>query len=177
MASSSYHTSNGIPLATFLEWYKIRDLFFGNDFVSQNIPLALELAASCQHPDARWLTEACAGKVVTTKEDVKRVFSALGQNDARALCFKWVLADRRDLTPLRRSAELGFAFAQALLADRTRGEKMFKFARLAAVQGERDGFHWLGGCFRTGFGCEKNSEQAKKKFVAFERTWRWLCNG
>ena len=47
--------------------------------------MALELAASCDHPDARWLTEACAGKDVTSFEDAKRVFSALGQNDARAL--------------------------------------------------------------------------------------------
>jgi hypothetical protein len=78
--------NNSIPLATLLEWYKIRDTFFGDNYVSQNIPLALELASSCQHPDARWLTEACAGKGVTTKEDGKRVFSALGQNDARALC-------------------------------------------------------------------------------------------
>jgi hypothetical protein len=66
MASSSSH-NNGIPLATLLEWYKIRDTFFGENFVSQNIPLALELASSCQHPDARWLTEACAGKDVTTE--------------------------------------------------------------------------------------------------------------
>jgi hypothetical protein len=126
MASSSSH-NNGIPLSTLLEWYKIRDTFFGNNKVSQNIPLALELASSCQHPDARWLTEACAGKDVTTKEDAKRVFSALGQNDARALCFMWLVRTRmrkEDLAPLRRSAELGFAFAQALMAGRNswRGE-------------------------------------------------------
>jgi hypothetical protein len=121
MASSSSHNNNGIPLATLLEWYKIRDTFFGHNLVSQNIPLALELASSCQHPDARWLTEACAGKDVTTKEDAKRVFSALGQNDARALCFVWLRdkwVDRFDFAPLRRSAELGFAFAQALMAGR-----------------------------------------------------------
>jgi hypothetical protein len=87
MASSSSHNNNGIPLATLLEWYKIRDTFFGHNLVDQNIPLALELASSCQHPDAHWLTEACAGKDVTTKEDSERIFSALGQNDARALCF------------------------------------------------------------------------------------------
>ena len=51
--------------------------FFWRNYVDQNIPLALELASSCQHPDARWLTEVCAGKGVTTKEDGKRVFLAL----------------------------------------------------------------------------------------------------
>jgi hypothetical protein len=165
MASSFSHINAGIPLATLLEWYKIRDLFFGNDFVSQNVPLALELASACKHPDARWLTEVCAGKDVTTKEDVKRVFSALGQNDARALCFAWVLGDRNMIAPLRCSAELGFGFVQAVLARLTRGEERFKFAQLAAAQGERDGLFWLGWCCRDGEGCEKNLEKAKENFL------------
>jgi len=124
MASLSSHNKNSIPLATLLEWYKIRDTFFGHNNVSQNIPLAIELASSCEHPDARWLTEACARKDVTTIEDAKRVFFALGQNDARALCFAWLCSDdeeQEDLAPLRRSAELGFAFAQALVAHETFG--------------------------------------------------------
>jgi hypothetical protein len=52
MASSSSH----------LEWYKIRDTFFGHNNFSQNIPLALEMTSFCDHPDARWLAEACTGK-------------------------------------------------------------------------------------------------------------------
>jgi TPR repeat protein len=130
--------------------------------------LALELVSSCQHTDARWLTEACDEKDVNTKEDGKRVFSALGQNDARALCFFWRLGslfERRDLSLLRRSAELGFAFAQACLADRTRGEEKFHLAQLAAAQGERDGFFMLGCCFRDGDGCKKDSEKAKENFL------------
>jgi hypothetical protein len=90
MASSSSH-NNSIPLATLLEWFNIRDTFFGENCVSRNIPLAIELASSCQHPDARWLTEACAGKELTTKEDSKRVFSALGQNDARRALLRLAL--------------------------------------------------------------------------------------
>jgi hypothetical protein len=159
--ASSYSHNNGIPLAIFLEWYKVRDTFFGQNFVDQNIPLALEMCAS----DTRWLSEACAGKDVTTKEDSKRVFSALGQNDARALCFAWLLGDRFDLAPLRRSAELGFAFAQVLMAWKTKGEERFKFAELAAAQGERDGFAILGYCFRDGKGCEKDLDKAKQCFL------------
>ena len=93
MASSSSHINNGIPLATQLEWYKIRDTFFGRNKVSRNIPLALELSGPCEHPHARWLVDACAGKDVRTDEDAKRVFSAFGQNDARALCFLWKKSD------------------------------------------------------------------------------------
>jgi hypothetical protein len=167
MTSSSSH--NSIPLATLLVWCKIRDTFFGNNFVSQNIPLAIEIASSCHHPDARWLTEACAGKHVNMIEDAKRVFSALGQSDARALCFLWMccnLDERgRDLTSLRRAAELGYGFAQALMAGRTQGEEKFKLAKLAAAQGERDGCFLLGVCFREGKGCEKDLDKAKENFV------------
>jgi hypothetical protein len=176
MASSSSH-SNGIPLATLLEWYKIRDTFFGENFVSQDISMALELASTCQHPDARWLAEACAGKDVTTEEDAKRVFSVLGQNDARVLCFVWLLGDKRDLTSLRCSADLGFAFAQARLADRTRGEEKFKFAQLAASQGERDGCFALGCCFRDGEVCEKDLDKAKENFLrSSELVHVWAMN-
>jgi hypothetical protein len=72
-------------------------------------------------------------------EDAKRVFSALGQNDARALAFRLALGDQEDLASLRRSAELGFALAQAWMALEVQGEEMFKFTQLAAAQGERDG--------------------------------------
>jgi TPR repeat protein len=132
---------------------------------SQNIPLAIEMCGSCQHANARWLAEACAGKDVTTKEDAKRVFSSLGQNDARALCFTWMLGDRRDLTSLRSSAKLGFAFSRALMADRTRGDEKFKFAQLASAQGERDGLCELGQCFRDGAGCENDLDKAKENFL------------
>jgi TPR repeat protein len=164
MASLSSHNI-GIPLATLLEWYKIRDTFFGENCVSQNIPLALELAAACQHPDARWLSEVCAGKKVTTRKNAKRVFSALGENDARALCFAWFCGDRKDYAPLHRSASLGFAFAQAVLAGRSSGEKMFKFAQMAAAQGERLGVFWLGACLCNGLGFGVDLDKAKENFL------------
>jgi TPR repeat protein len=177
MASSSSHNNNGIPLATLFEWYKIRDTFFGHNYVTRNIPSALQLASSCHHPDARWLTETCAGKDVNTREDAKRIFSSLGQNDARALCFMWMLGDGEDFTPLRRSAELGFAFAQAFLFGRTEGEESFTFAQMAAAQGERDGYYWLGWCFRDGEGCEKDLEKAKENFLlASELGYVWAMN-
>jgi hypothetical protein len=149
----SIHTDQGIHLSTVLEWYKIRDTLFGRNFVSQNIPLAIEKAAACEHPGARWLTETCAGKDVQTVEDVKRIFSTLDQDDARALCFGFFGERHQGLAPLRRSADLGFAFAQALLAEQTPDlEEKGKFAKLAAAQGERDGHFWRGeycGFYRT----------------------------
>jgi TPR repeat protein len=170
MASSSSHNNNsGIPLATLLEWYKIRDMFFGVRFLPRNIPLALEMASSCAHPDARWLTEVCAGKNVKTIQQAKRVFSALGQNDARALCYMWrcgVSMNAQDFAALHRSAELGFAYAQSLIAGRTRNDvERFKLAQLAAAQGERDACYMVGVCFRHGDGCEKDLNKAKENFL------------
>lgn len=166
MASSFFcNNTNSLPLATLLEWYKIRDMFCGNNFVQQNIPLALEMAASCTHPDAVWLTEACAGKNVKSAGEAERVFSSLDQNDARVLCFMWCCGDNddeSDLPPLRRSAELGFAFAQATLVGEVEGSEKFKFAQLSAAQGERDGLTLLGCCVCDGFGCEKNLDKSKE---------------
>jgi hypothetical protein len=168
MASSFSFTSNGIPLAIQREWYKIRDTFFGMNCVSQNILSAVELSSCCEHPDARWLLETCAGKDVKTEENAKHVFSSLGPTDARALCFMWRCGDddeMEDLAPLRRSAELGFALAQAWMARETGDDEKFRFAQLAAVQGERDGFFWLGWCFHDGAGCEEDLDKAKENFL------------
>jgi TPR repeat protein len=51
------------------------------------------------------------------------------------------------------------------MAWQTGGEKSFKFATLAASQGERDGFFWLGLCFHGGEGCEKDWDKAKENFL------------
>jgi TPR repeat protein len=49
--------------------------------------------------------------------------------------------------------------------DETEGEEKFKFAQLAAAQGERDGIFYLGVCFRDGEGCEKDLDKAKENFL------------
>jgi TPR repeat protein len=48
---------------------------------------------------------------------------------------------------------------------RTEGDEKFKFAQLAAAQGERDGFYWLGWCFRDGTVCKKDLDKAKESFL------------
>jgi hypothetical protein len=154
-------------------WYKIRDLFFGDNFVRQDIPLALQLASSCRHPDATWLVEVCRGKCVSNAQEALDALQ--GANDARALCFAWVLRDEEeDLTLLRQSAEKGYAFAQAWMAEVvSSGLERFRFANLAALQGERYGSFCLGGCFHFGDGCEKNLLEEKKNFLI----GRCLCDG
>jgi hypothetical protein len=168
-SSSNNNNNNGVPLTTQIDWYKIRDTFFGRNCASQNIPLALKLAASCDHPDARWLAAVCAGKEVETEKDARRVFSALGLDDARALCFAWLLGDQEDPHPLLRSVELGFGFAAAEAAFETEKEERFKLAQLAASLGERDGFFLLGVSLRDREARDQDLGKVKENLLRASR--------
>ena len=52
-----------------------------------------------------------------------------------------------------------------LVEPGTQGKERFKFAQLAAAQGERDGLFWLSWCFRHGEGCEMDLDKAKENFL------------
>lgn len=147
-------------------WYEIRDLLLGQNNKKQDVTRALELASACLHPDAQWLAVFCAGKDVKTREEAKAVFLAQGNDDARALCFAALVDEDYDVEPrVCRSAEMGFAFAQAGMCYRTEGLAFFTFASRAAAQGERDGFYFLGLCYQNAYGCEKDLDKAKENFL------------
>ncbi len=160
----------GVPLVELLKWLDVRDTFFGQNCRKQDIAAALALARDCKHPDAVWLTSIFEGKNVSPEdEDVREVFLSF-ENDARALCFAWWFIDNREdeLLLLRRSAELGNAFACATLCWEVWDENEqegFRLSRLAAAQQERTGLLCLGLCFREGIDCEKNLDAAKKNFL------------
>ena len=53
-------------------------------------------------------------------------------------------------------------------SDQVLGEKkeeIFRLAQLAALQHERDGFRWLGQCFRSEIGCNRDMNLAKENFL------------
>jgi len=157
-------SSSSDDLALKLAWYESRDFLFGENFKKQDVKRALELASICRHPDAQWLTRVCAGKDVKTRKEAEAVFLTLGNDDGRALCFAATIG-RRKLPCLRRSAEMGFAFAQACMCYETEGLERFNLASRAAAQAERDGFYWLGVCYDDGDGCEKDLKKAKENFL------------
>jgi len=158
-----------------LEWYEIRDFLFGHNNKEQDVDRALEMASTCRHPDAQWLTDVCAGKDVKTCEGAKDVFLAQGNDDARALCFAALVDESTEDEPrLRRSAEMGFALAQARMVSHTEGLECFTFASRAAAQGERDGFYFLGCCLKNAFGCDQDLEKAKENYLlATKKFSRW----
>ncbi len=157
----------GVPLVELLKWLDVRDTFLGDNCRKQDIAVALALARDCNHPDAEWLTSIFEGKDVSTKGDAREVF-ILHENDARALCFAWWLTENRkdDLTLLRRSSEMGNAFACATLCGHIWYNKaeFFRLAQFSASHHERDGIWRLGDCFKFGTGCEKDLNLAKQNF-------------
>ncbi len=159
----------GVPLVELFKWLDVRDTLLGQNFKGLNSTSAIALARGCKHPDAVWLTTIFEGKDVSTEVDAREVF-LLHENDARALCFAWCLTvDREDdLTLLRRSSELGNAFACSMLFWEVWGEnkeEAFRLAQLAVAQHERDGFFMLGRCFCDGIGCEKDLNLAKENYL------------
>ncbi len=159
----------GVPLVELFKWLDVRDVLLGENERKQDITAALADACNCKHPDAMWLTSIFEGKNVSTEEDARKVFLCC-ENDARALCFAWWLADdcEEDLSMLRRSSEMGNAFACSTLCGKVwRGnkEEAFRLAQLAASQHELDGFRELGDCFRHGIGCKKDLNLAKENLL------------
>ena len=159
----------GVPLVELFKWLDVRDIFLGLNRKGQNVTAALALARDCKHPDAEWLTSVFEGKDVLTEEGAREVFLAF-ENDARALCFAWSLTDDRedDLTLLRRSSEMGNAFAFATLSGEVwseNEEEAFRLAEFAAIQRERDGFFELGFSFHEGIGCEKDVNFATENYL------------
>lgn len=124
-----------------IAWYEVRDTLLGQNNKRQDVKRALELATVCQHNDAKWLVELFSRDRVTTAWEASCAFRR-ETNDARALCFSAAMAG--DQERMRRSAAMGYAFAQAWLANRTRGEESREWAQKAAAQGERDGYRQLG---------------------------------
>lgn len=148
-----------------LDWYEIRDLLFGHNYVKQDLKRAFALAAICDHPEARWLNGMIADNNIDSMEQLRTIFVRCEKNDLKALCFSALSVWPVDKQALQRSADGGFGFAQACIAERKRGEDSFHYALLAAFDRERDGFFWLGECFRNGFGCEKDAVLSRENFM------------
>jgi hypothetical protein len=130
-----------------LAWYKIRDLLVGHNFEAQNVKKALELAALSHHVEAVWLTRLFNGHAAESVEQARQVFLGC-KSDEKAVFFASFFDDEQDdeefMSLLSREAHKGYAFAQGMMAGNSSGEEGFEWAKKSAVQGERDGFFWLG---------------------------------
>ncbi len=161
----------GVSLVELFKWLDVRDTLLGENKRDQDIAAALALSRDCKHPDAVWLTSIFGEKDVSTKLQQAREVFLSSQDDARGLCFAWLLSDDReeDLSLLRRSSEMGNAYACSTFSEQVHlfenEEEAFRLAQFAAAQHERDGFCLLGRCFHYGRGCQKDRNLAKQNFL------------
>jgi hypothetical protein len=159
----SLFTPNELTLE--LEWLEARDMLLGENFVGQDLRRALELAAASEHPQCQWLTSLFAGKTVSTVKEACDVFLEEEKKSPASLCFVALLNWPLDEDLLRECAAMGSTLAQAKMAGMTNEEEIFRFAKSAASQRERDGFFCLGRYHWHSDGCEKDLEKAKEFFL------------
>jgi hypothetical protein len=122
-----------------VQWYHALDFLVGQNMKMQNVERGMKLAASCEHPDAKWLTKTFDGNLMC--KDV-----LLGNKDPRALFFAAVMFGAPlDIGRLQQSAELGYALAQTKLSGFANSlEEQIALREKAAAQGEREAHALLG---------------------------------
>ena len=94
-----------------ITWYKIRDLIISKNYHIRDIPKALELAKTCNHPDALWLNNVCKDKEVNSIQTFREILKSL-ENDGNALLFLYILDVDKPSSKIIKSAELGCVYAK-----------------------------------------------------------------
>jgi hypothetical protein len=130
------------------------DVFLGLNCKDQDFQEGFRLLSLSKHKDAIWLVDVLKKHgIPCNRLEAMRLFLKEG-NDARALCFA-ALVDDWNTELLLQSARIGFAVAQAYVADynfRDDGAEAFKWAVRSACQHEPLGLCILGHCYRLGEG-------------------------
>lgn len=155
-------------LDEYKEWLVIRDMFFGQNCVEQNIAKALGLAKACKHPDAQYLANLFAEQDVTTQADAYTIFSQQPETDARALCFgaSFGIHSNVDCKNMQQAAQLGYAFAQSSMIDYLpMTNDSIQIAISAVENRERDGFFLLAHLLQLHEIHEKDNDDARKYYL------------
>jgi hypothetical protein len=144
-----------VDRAEQIKWWNAIDAFKKRRNGDRKIRKGLKIARSCRHPDSMWLASLFPAGVAVTEQRVAQVMLEQG-SDRRALFFAGMLGST---ALLQRSAEMGYAPAQAQMAARCKDELCFEWARRAAEQMDRGGLHMLGLCYRNGCGCVEDKDK------------------
>jgi hypothetical protein len=121
----------------------------------------LQLARECRHPDAQWLASLFPVGTVVSEASFRQTMLDLPE-DPRAMHLAGGVAGAAGRELLLRAANLGYAPAQARLADLDCNDEAssFLWAQRAAEQGDRCGLYRLGQCYYHGLGCAKDQPKA-----------------
>jgi hypothetical protein len=137
------------------KWADVLDRL-GN--VSGGFERVLREARECRHPDAVWLVSLFPAGETVTRKRAREVLLEQGE-DPRALFFVARLS-KNDKEKMERSARLGYAPAQVMMSLRSDTVDCFKWASLAAENGDRGGLCELGRRYRYGLGCAADRDKA-----------------
>lgn len=127
-----------------MEWYKIRDLVTGRNYVNQNIPKALKLAKK----GTGWFSDMCREWGIVNKDHLIHALKIEGENNDEALVLFLYLSQWR--SDVYRNAAKTSPFAQTLMGT-------FEMYLKSANSGERDGFSGLGWYYT------RNNDRVKAK--------------
>ncbi|MBX9635986.1 MAG: hypothetical protein K2Q45_00355 [Nitrosomonas sp.] len=126
------------------QWFYIRDLFFGWNWLSKDPFYAISLAKTCPHVDAQWLYNSFHS--CKTHEDIVQVFKGKPLTCSRGLIFFACFLDQTLMHShtIELAAEQNNALALAFMASDAFGSLQKKlYAEASAAQGEREGYYQL----------------------------------
>jgi hypothetical protein len=158
-----------IDRAEKIKWWDALDVICG--VREGGVEAGLQMARSCQHPDAQWLVALFpAGRAAVTPQHLREVMLEQGE-DPRAMFLNWCVArniDGDEYVPddgvLFRAAEMGYAPAQALRS--TFPGMSSCWAQRSADQCDRSGLYQLAQCLIYGRDCERDRRKAIELFRA-----------
>jgi hypothetical protein len=147
-----------VEVCELIKWEDALDVIF-----TVSVSEGLQKARVCAHPDARWVCSLFPhdGEEVT-RAHVLNVMRDQ-RNDARALFFRHVFREEEGEdagTLLRSAAALGYAPAQAEVADGHLANERFRWAQRAGAQFDRKGLYALATCYEDGDGCAQDMQMA-----------------
>ncbi len=144
-----------------IRWFHARRIFFGT------MPLALvdglSLALQCGHEDALFLVSLFPNGAPATRQEARSVFLAQGE---QACCLCWAVkcgAEPREEL-LRRSAEGGYAWGQALFCECRNNNQQELWLERAVAQGESDAISSLAYRLWEGRKCDIDASRAQLLF-------------
>jgi TPR repeat protein len=136
-----------VDKAELIKWFDALDALCETLVVKNT---GLEKARRCRlHPDALWVCALFHADAVGSRVDIARVMDTQG-DDPRALFIRGCLTASSSLQ--LRAAELGYAPAEAMVAQKCRDQERLEWARKASAKGDRTGLMLLGDCFFIGTG-------------------------
>ncbi len=138
-----------------IKWFHARTVFFGEHGVGR-ADEGLALARECDHEDARFLLSLFPDDAPKTSEEVVARFLEKNE-DARCLCWAAMAGNRNTTSLLAKSAQLGYAWAQANWLWRAPGS--LELLEKAVAQGECKAFFSLG--LRLWFGDDAVQDQVR----------------